>query len=110
MHSSGEAKREPPVMNWRLGGQLPGSDPRSLDGKRMHNWMKGLPCEKLNVCEQGHGHVRALFWFGQGHKAGPNLPTLFKSEVVCNLTKILRWEIYGTSRHSKLSLVRMTIL
>ena len=50
MLSGGEANREPPVMNWRLGGQILGYDPRSLDGERMHNGMKGLPCGKLMMC------------------------------------------------------------
>ena len=45
--SGGEANREPPVINWRMGGQILVYDTRSLDGERMHNGMKGLPCGML---------------------------------------------------------------
>ena len=67
----------------------------------MHNGMKGLPCGKLMMCANKvvvtyvrySGLVKPQGW--------SNWPTSFKSEAVCNLTKILRRGIYGTSGHSE---------
>lgn len=68
----------------------------------MQNGMKALPCGKLMMCAN---KVVVTYVRYSGSVKATRLAELAKAHssrrLVCNLTKILRWGIYGTSGHSE---------